>query len=874
MSNVVPDNTTPPAPKNPDINPVPGGMIANYTSYTDWNTTRTWLSNIRDWVGGYVSNFFRQLGNSSPPSPATGLSLHYTDTAGRAWKSENGRGYRPLSYDYDAREFGVLTEASPSADVVNVATLEAAETFAETQIGLGFQCRIVVPYEGQGPLYITDGALGTGLGFRVRGNSASAPQWTSSAGFGAFDDCCTLKWNGSAGATMVYFESFNKGQWSGINVLGNNIAGVAMQAGGQVWGHPSEPAASAGFHFHDFTCGLVKLGGAGAYGAFLVGSAPYMGATNQSSDCRWTNVDFYGEDPGAPGFTFAGMQAYGWSTADGGNTKNFDLDRCNFLFCNIGWGADSGYANLISCSWADVRQDIISGSINLSVIGSDTECGDVDDFVFIGNAGGGLGVSQIFVTGCQVIAFQAGSVGKMIDGGMKLTLLNNILYNSNFSVSGDPTHPNPFKILTGAGPGEHSSLFSSGNWFVGCPTPWAPFYNVTGSLAPILATYGGENPFRVVSVNDAAGTANDEMVPLQDFNSNITRFYGLNFNGPFGMSYTTFSTATNKAILNIDATSGNIVASLPSPGSTDPATVWVCKSDTTAHTVTAGGIALSAQYDAVMLAWNGSTWVPIGYPVSITPLFLGTKRFNGQVGFNVAPSYTVEVAGASIGGALLLLNGASIGTDTILYVAGPVSGGSLPNFVYMSASAAGVIGYTFRNGNTASSAANAQVIVSVAGASSGDPSFGWSVEGVNDWALGIDNDDSQSLKLANSNVLGSGVGFDAFRVDFTTLDFKLITGKFSTLSTDSSGSPGPATINTASGRSAIASGSSSVTITNSQCTSSAQKLVLMPHAPDTAAPILGYATGSGSFVVTCYNPSGVATNAAGNIIFDWELRGL
>lgn len=69
-------------------------------------------------------------------------------------------------------------------------------------------------------------------------------------------------------------------------------------------------------------------------------------------------------------------------------------------------------------------------------------------------------------------------------------------------------------------------------------------------------------------------------------------------------------------------------------------------------------------------------------------------------------------------------------------------------------------------------------------------------------------------------------------------------------STDASGTPGNATINTARGRAAFAAAASAVTITNSLVTASSTVLVSLSAADATLTSILRTVPGAGSFTVT------------------------
>lgn len=88
-------------------------------------------------------------------------------------------------------------------------------------------------------------------------------------------------------------------------------------------------------------------------------------------------------------------------------------------------------------------------------------------------------------------------------------------------------------------------------------------------------------------------------------------------------------------------------------------------------------------------------------------------------------------------------------------------------------------------------------------------------------------------------------------------------GKIILPSTDSSGTPGAATINQATGRSAIAAGAATVTITNSLVTA-ASHVFISPRTRD-ATGVLPLVTtiGAGSFAVT------TTANCTANLVFDW-----
>ena len=110
--------------------------------------------------------------------------------------------------------------------------------------------------------------------------------------------------------------------------------------------------------------------------------------------------------------------------------------------------------------------------------------------------------------------------------------------------------------------------------------------------------------------------------------------------------------------------------------------------------------------------------------------------------------------------------------------------------------------------------------------------------------------------------VGGGAGTVSLGVVATT--------KIVVASTDSSGTPGAATINKASGRSTLASGTGSagIEIANNTITASS-KVFISPQGIDTTAPLFTAVCGASKFTVTTYSNAGVATNLGANWTFDW-----
>lgn len=96
------------------------------------------------------------------------------------------------------------------------------------------------------------------------------------------------------------------------------------------------------------------------------------------------------------------------------------------------------------------------------------------------------------------------------------------------------------------------------------------------------------------------------------------------------------------------------------------------------------------------------------------------------------------------------------------------------------------------------------------------------------------------------------------RLDGTTL----FNGAITADTTDSSGTPGAATINKPSGKVAIAIGQSSVVVTNSLVTAASTVLAVLQFVDATATQILSVVPGSGSFTITANANATAATKVA------------
>jgi len=87
---------------------------------------------------------------------------------------------------------------------------------------------------------------------------------------------------------------------------------------------------------------------------------------------------------------------------------------------------------------------------------------------------------------------------------------------------------------------------------------------------------------------------------------------------------------------------------------------------------------------------------------------------------------------------------------------------------------------------------------------------------------------------------------------------------------DSSASPGNATINLLRGKSAIAAGASAATITNNKVLA-LDTVIVQDESGDATGIRLKVVPGAGSFVVTCLDAAGTPTNATANLKFSWYV---
>lgn len=124
--------------------------------------------------------------------------------------------------------------------------------------------------------------------------------------------------------------------------------------------------------------------------------------------------------------------------------------------------------------------------------------------------------------------------------------------------------------------------------------------------------------------------------------------------------------------------------------------------------------------------------------------------------------------------------------------------------------------------------------------------------------LYIDRAPQAGTNATITNAYALWVDAGTTRLDGTVL----LNGAITADTTDSSGTPGAATINKPSGKVAIAIGQSSVTVTNSLVTAASTVLAVLQFADATATTILSVVPGSGSFVINVNANATAATKVA------------
>lgn len=266
--------------------------------------------------------------------------------------------------------------------------------------------------------------------------------------------------------------------------------------------------------------------------------------------------------------------------------------------------------------------------------------------------------------------------------------------------------------------------------------------------------------------------------------------------------------------------------------------------------VTLGAVGATPNANGASLAGQVLTLQPAdstfgGIVTAIAQAFAGAKTFVAEAVFSAG---LVATGVRSIGAALLLRSDLGAGaTDKCVVVGTTTADGSVDAAAKLWVAATGIGGtqvdkawLTKRGDFTGGSFHGIGGLVPLRGRAGAGT----------DVILRLDN--SGAVALLTFDLSGN---------------LNIIFGGLNLYGTDSTGTPGAATINKPTGKSAIAAGASSVVITNSLVTA-AKRVMITPHARDATCKELIVVPAAGSFTV-----SGSAA-ATATLPFSWEVSAI
>lgn len=589
------------------------------------NSTRYGV-NVTQINGSGPSTYNTVDGNFFSSNTSSNTHLTTTSTAvGNVTNPINGS--PPIPYTINVQQrFGVAADGTTD----DTTAIQAALDFGYNEVVAGRMCALLFP---PGEMKITSTLV-------WKGNSATTPAIIGAIPTGIFSNSpySRFLWYGADQGEMMYGQSTNCALMRSVAFDGRSIASCTLHLAASLYASPTTLAAASGIRIEGCLFQKVKKATVGN-AAVKLGTDPMYtsGATWQLSDVRFDNCTFFAENAANAG-ELAAMKAAGVKQLQGGNCKLFSYNYCQWGSCNIAcdFSESSGPIVVLIAEMSNCRIAFKHGSGSLNVIGGDIECTDVDDFLLLD---GGTTIGNIaHLQGIECAAYMAGALGVLVIYGGNLTLEGcPLLKNTNYSVSGDPLIPNPYKLVVddGAGTpttGTFGSCRSIQNWYYGCggTTGYAPFFDGSGnSLAPIPhSAYGGEHALRVSSQDDLGGTAAANL-KLGDFDSSDKVLFSTRYNG--AVSYKTYPWADavasgtlgtnfdNAQFLIVDATSNSKTVNVPTAVGRQGVWYTVKKTDAGANTITldatgaetidgAGTSVIGTQWQVVTILSNGTNW--------------------------------------------------------------------------------------------------------------------------------------------------------------------------------------------------------------------------------------------------------------------------
>lgn len=420
---------------------------------------------------------------------------------------------RPLKY------FGVRYDNSSSRTLAkNNIALQAMADWATTEVTANKHPQVIVE-----PREI---CFSTTIVFHgTQGGSLSLTSQIPSGGHPFDVPAARFTWHGANDGTMFFYEQMNKALIDGIELNGNNVAGILLNLSATKYGDPTTLKATSSVRVRSSRFCFVRPGVDGNVCVSL-GTDPALtgGNTYQQSEVSFQNCDFIGESPGAPGFDWSNLKAACWRTQSGGNCKNFSLMDCQFAFARyaVDWAASSGDLFISNLNNADCQTMLRQHDSQSVVMGGDNETGDTPDFKLLEGSGGG-GITSCTLDGLQAFVFLEGSTGLMIDWGGQLQISGCTLSNMNTSVHGGIVG-NPWNMHVTSGVRSFGNAFMCANGNASPAGTYAKFVDGSNNpYAPIpgssFYTYGGPSPVTSQADKFTTDLSSGGLAYCKDFSS-------------------------------------------------------------------------------------------------------------------------------------------------------------------------------------------------------------------------------------------------------------------------------------------------------------------------------------------------------------------